>query len=169
MALVGCNTVSKAPSPSMDKDIQHYIPFFIDKFLETTQSKKSKIFSVSSKYINEEVAAVSIVPRNVKIPIYDNEISAQSHIPSKHEVRNGKLFIWNDKNVQPTEDIVKVYGEFGILLYPDSLGIIHQETKIDETIKGVDYYFCRNNIEKYKREVTNIGFGYYPYPKLKCE
>ena len=38
----------------------------------------------------------------------------------------------------------------------------------NDSDKGADYYFCKNNLSKYKRVVTNIGLGYYKPPKLKC-
>ncbi len=38
----------------------------------------------------------------------------------------------------------------------------------DDNQKGVDYYFRKNDVSKYKRIITNIGMGYYEPPRLKC-
>ena len=88
----------------------------------------------------------------------------KSKLPTRYVIKDGKLFYWWDKKCAVTEEIIEVLWRYNML---QTYSII-PNFSIDESQKGAHYYFCKNDLSKYKRVVTNIGFGYYKPPKLKC-
>lgn len=86
-------------------------------------------------------------------------------LPSRYIIREGKLFFWWDDNYPVTEEIIAIFWKYNIL---QKYSIIPEYT-IDDSKKGANYYFCKNDLSKYKRIITNIGIGYYKPPKLKCK
>ena len=60
--------------------------------------------------------------------------------------------------------VLKKYNVLTDMIYDGML----PEYSINDAQKGASYYFCRNDLSKYKRVVTNIATGYYRPPKLKC-
>lgn len=88
----------------------------------------------------------------------------KSKLPTRYVIKDGKLFYWWDKNCTVTEEIIAVLWRYNIL---QTYSII-PDFSSDDSQKGAHYYFCKNDLSKYKRVVTNIGLGYYKPPKLKC-
>ncbi|WP_455584677.1 hypothetical protein [Bacteroides sp.] len=85
-------------------------------------------------------------------------------LPSRYVIKDGKLFYWWDGSCPVTEEIITILYKYNRL----QTNLIIPEFSNDDNQKGVDYYFCKNNVSKYKRIITNIGMGYYEPPKLKC-
>lgn len=88
----------------------------------------------------------------------------KSKLPTRYVIKDGKLFYWWDKKCAVTEDIIAVLWRYNML---QTYSII-PNFSIDESQKGAHYYFCKNDLSKYKRVVTSIGLGYYKPPQLKC-
>ncbi len=88
----------------------------------------------------------------------------KSRLPTRYVIKDGKLFYWWDKNYAVTEEIIAVLWRYNMLQTYSIIPVF----SIDESQKGAHYYFCKNDLSKYKRVVTNIGLGYYKPPKLKC-
>ena len=88
----------------------------------------------------------------------------KSKLPTRYVIKDGKLFYWWDKNNTVTEEIIAVLWRYNIL---QTYSII-PDFSTDDSRKGAHYYFCKNDLSKYKRVVTNIGLGYYKPPQLKC-
>ena len=86
-------------------------------------------------------------------------------LPTKYVIREGKLFYWWDNNYPVTEEIIAVLWRYNVL----QKDYIIPDFSSDESQKVAHYYFCKNDLYKYKRVVTNIGLGYYEPPKLKCD
>ena len=86
----------------------------------------------------------------------------KNKLPTRYVIKDGKLFYWWDKKCAVTEEIIEVLWRYNML---QTYSII-PNFSIDESQKGAHYYFCKNDLSKYKRVVTNIGFGYYKPPKL---
>ena len=86
-------------------------------------------------------------------------------IPSNYIEINNKLFIWNEKDNLPDEKTIQVLKKYGIISKEsiDTLKII------DDKKKGTDYFFCKNNLNKFRKVNTNIAIGYYELPKINCE
>lgn len=93
---------------------------------------------------------------------YSEETKAK--LPSRYIIKDGKLLYWWDNNYPVTEEMIAVLWKYNCL----QTDLIIPEHSIDDSRKGANYYFCKNNLSKYKRLITNIGMGYYKPPKLKC-
>ena len=100
---------------------------------------------------------------NVNYQYYYSE-ETKTKLPSRYIIKNGKLFYWWDNNYPVTEEMITILWRYNLL----QTDLIIPEFTIDDSLKGADYYFCKNNLSKYKRVITNIGLGYYKPPKLKC-
>ncbi|WP_147381184.1 hypothetical protein [Parabacteroides sp. AM08-6] len=107
------------------------------------------------------IVSVEIVGTRYKY-YYSEE--TKDKLPTKYVIKNGKLFYWWDDNYPVTEEIITVLWKYNIL----QKDYIISEFLSDDSQKGAHYYFCKNDLSKYKRVVTNIGLGYYKPPKLKC-
>ncbi|MDR1517840.1 MAG: hypothetical protein LBS52_07095 [Dysgonamonadaceae bacterium] len=85
----------------------------------------------------------------------------------------GKLFFWDDPNYGLTEEMIKVLMDYNIADLLENSEVNHilgQEWQgIDRRTKGADYYFCKENLNNYKRVITSAAAGWYEPPKLKCE
>jgi len=88
----------------------------------------------------------------------------KSKLPTKYVIKDGKLFYWWDENYTVTEGMIAILWRYNVL----QKDCIIPDFSSDDSQKGADYYFCKNDLSKYKRVVTNIGLGYYKPPKLKC-
>ncbi|MEA4968039.1 MAG: hypothetical protein VB048_07995 [Bacteroidaceae bacterium] len=89
----------------------------------------------------------------------------KDRLPTRHVIIDGKLFYWWDQNYSITEEMIAVLWKYNRL----QKDLIISNFSTDDSQNGADYYFCKNNLSKYKRVITNIGFGYYNPPKLKCK
>ncbi|MCQ2119425.1 MAG: hypothetical protein MJY84_05850 [Bacteroidales bacterium] len=108
------------------------------------------------------VAAVVIIGHRELIR-YSEETKYKT-LPSRYVIRDGKLFFWDDKDCPVTDETIDVLARYNLLTddpwydYP-----------IDDQRKSVDYYFCKNNLSKHRKVITNIGIGYYEPPKINCK
>ena len=89
----------------------------------------------------------------------------KSNLPSRYIIKDGKLFYWWDDNYPVTEEIITVLWKYNLL----QTDLIIPDFSTNDNQKGVDYYFCKNDLSKYKKVINNIGLGYYKPPKLKCK
>ncbi len=85
-------------------------------------------------------------------------------LPSRYVIEDGKLFYWWDDQYPVTEEMLAILWKYNLL----QKDLIIPEFSTDDSQKGADYYFCKNNLSKYKRVITSKGIGYYKPPKLKC-
>lgn len=86
-------------------------------------------------------------------------------LPTRYVIKDGKLFYWWDENSAVTEEIIAVLWRYNVL----QNDCIIPEFSSNDSQKGAHYYFCKNDLSKYKRVLTNIGLGFYKPPQLKCE
>jgi len=110
------------------------------------------------------VVAVTIVAELEDYQHYYSE-ETKDKLPSRYIIKNGKLFYWQDKNYPVTEEMIAVLWEYNLL----QTDLIIPEFSIDDSKKGAHYYFCKNDLLKYKKVITNIGLGYYKPPEFKCK
>lgn len=105
------------------------------------------------------VAAVVIIGYRERIR-YSEEMKYKT-LPSRYVIKDGKLFFWDDKDYPVTDETIDVLARYNLLSddpwydYP-----------MDDQRKGADYYFCKNNLSKHRRVITNIGIGYYEPPEI---
>lgn len=129
--------------------------------------------------ISDEVTVIDISPatRRVHItPLVDTLGSVR--LPTRHIIKDGKLFYWHDPDYGLTEEMVKVLHEFNIA---DSIDLLDPNVALDdytdnyihhpaeEKAKVAVYYFCREDPSNYKRVITNIATGWYKPPTIRCK
>jgi len=110
------------------------------------------------------IVAVEIGGQVTNYQYYYSE-ETKDKLPSRYVIKDGKLFHWWDDNYPVTEEMIAVLWKYNLL----QTDLIIPEYSIDDNAKGADYYFCKSDLSKYKRVVTNIAIGYYKPPKLKCK
>ena len=98
----------------------------------------------------------------------NTKVGCKGHLPSRYIIKDGKLFYWFDDSYPLTQGMLDLLWKYNLLQDDDGGLIIFLDNPINDSKKGADYYFCKNDLSKYKRVVTNIGLGYYKPPKLKC-
>ncbi|NDV57677.1 hypothetical protein D0T85_06120 [Bacteroides sp. 519] len=87
--------------------------------------------------------------------------------PIQYIEKNDRLFYWLE-DYPSSDEILNVLQKYDMLQYDEGGWIKMPDAVIDDSKKGADYYFCRNNILKYKKIITSKGTGYYKPPKVKC-
>jgi hypothetical protein len=144
----------------------------IHAFLHSVKSNKGKrIFYVSVKEINQDLLGVSISETNDKVAIITEDRITFSNraLPTGYLEKDGMLFYWHDSSKKPTDnqDLISTIKKYNIL---DTLivGVTIPESTISHGKKGNDYYFCKQNLLKYKKIRTNKAMGYYAPPRMKC-
>ena len=145
----------------------------IKDFINTSKLYKTdSIFYVRFVEFNDKILGVSIVgdSENKLYPTNENKIGTNlPYFPTNYFIVNGKLFYWYDSTKTIDSNLITIFAKYNLIdsMNVDSIVGIPPIT-IDDSKKGVDYYFCRNNLKKYKKVTTRIAMGWYEYPKLRC-
>jgi hypothetical protein len=136
-----------------------------------TSLKRDNVFSVGIEDIGDTIIGVSIFGDvNKLVPTSKNKIgTSQPGFPTRYFEREGKLFYWYDPDHPITTDLIAILSMYKHI---DSLNVngfvgIPSQT-IDESKKATDYFFCKCDLQKYKRIRTSIAMGYYKPPELEC-
>lgn len=119
----------------------------------------------------QEIVAVSIGASYNKVLLTDSTKVGDRNvtIPTRYIEKDGKLFYWRDDNYPLTQEALNVFKRYNLLLEDDFDGVMEfYDFTTDDAQKGVDYYFCKNNLLKYRKVVTSKGIGFYDAPELKC-
>jgi hypothetical protein len=97
------------------------------------------------------------------------KVGSKGELPSRFFEKNGKLYYWWDNDYPLTQEALAVYQKYNLL--QDDLGglITIADFVLDDAKKGAHYYFCRHDLTKYKRVITNKGIGYYDAPNVTCK
>jgi hypothetical protein len=148
-----------------------YIENAILDFSNTSRLyRMDTVFSVKTGDVNKEILVVRIGKNNMKLLITKNtKIGTKGELPSIYIEKNGKLFFWWDDDYPLTEKTLEIFHKYN-LLQDDEGGIIKIPDFVnDDGKKAAHYYFCKNDLTKYKKIITNKGIGYYKPPKLNCD
>ncbi len=110
----------------------------------------------------EGVVTVSIVA----YPNYQFYFSEETKekLPSRFAIKDGKMFYWWDDNYPVTEEMLDVLWKYNLLQEE----LLIPEFSTNDSQKSADYYFCKNDLTKYKRVITSRGIGLYDPPNLNC-
>lgn len=144
----------------------------IHDFLKSSSlRKKDDVFSVRTNNLWEDIIGVSVFGRENKLfPAPINKIgSSSSNFPTRYIEEKNKLFYWYDSTYTVTLDLISILAKYDHI---DSMNVNEMvatpEIRIDDAKKGMDYYFCKNNLTKYKKVKTSVAMGWYEPPTLKC-
>ncbi len=159
------------------------IEIAITDFLKCSLRKKYSAFYVSiydrgeyDRYeISDNLIVISILPSETSAPQYyitPIDTIGSTRLPTRHLIKDGKLFYWHDSDYGLTEETIRVFREYNLAdQYENSRldDIFGQEVYGDDFAKSAQYYMCKNDPTNYKRVITNIATGWYEPPKLKCK
>lgn len=130
-----------------------------DTFFSITTGEDNKILIAR---IGKNGAKI-LLTRNAKIGARNNQI------PTRFIEKKGKLFLWWDDDYPLTQEALDIYKKYN-LLQDDRGGIITvPDFTNDDAQKAAHYYFCKNDLTRYKKVITNIGLGYYDPPSVECK
>lgn len=135
--------------------------------------KRDTVFSVSILELNKNkgLLVVRISKNNMKMLLTDStKVGSKGKLASRYLEKEGKLFFWWDDNYQLTQETLVMFNRYNLLLDNNIDGVTEfYNFGVNEAQKATHYYFCKNNLTKYKKVITNKGIGYYDVPKLDCD
>lgn len=150
-------------------------------YLEKRGGKPFDIFRIDDEIKSGDIVVILITPAiNGILPISLSNLIGkvpENNFPNRYKIIEDKLFVWKDSLTPLNKEILDVLNTYNILDSTDikrELGLLpddFEDTRMvitDRRLKGVDYYICKNNVDKYKKVLTNIAYGYYEPPNLNC-
>jgi hypothetical protein len=138
-------------------------------FLNTSPlSKHDSAFSISLKEYKEGILGISIYGATQKpLIVKNNNTFSYSGLPTMYIEKERKLFYWYDSTRTVTSEVISILKEYNHI--DTAILNVYIPTHINHSKKAEHYYFCRNNLLKYKKVRTRIAMGYYEPPKLDCK
>jgi len=113
--------------------------------------------------IYPEIIAISIIGGDM-MPYQEQDFENENiRVPSRFIIEQGKLFLWYDDDYPLSQELKSALNQFNLIKENDSEAVII----FDDAKKGASYYFCRNDLLDYKKQVSSIAMGY-DVPKLNC-
>gem|GEM_PF-726671 len=164
LLLEGCTTwkINLNPSGDYNTAIKNAV---IDFSNSSSLYKENNSFSVRIKDVEPEIIGVSILGNVNKFII--TEDGKTSRLPNQYIEYKGKLFYWYDEKSASNDNITSKLNEYNLI---DSVkSIAMAKIIIDDGKKGMDYYFCKGNLLKYKKIKTNHAMGNYDPPEVDCK
>jgi hypothetical protein len=149
--------------------------FYVTTYDTLHMVENQRIDSINIKSVKgkafPEIIAVDICATTFRY-LFDTTARMDNQnriIPTRVIEKDGRLFLWRDRNYTLTDSTLKILNKFHL---------VERGTKrdlnrflifgIDDSKRAADYYFCRSNLSGYKRVITNIAIGYYEPPNLRC-
>lgn len=133
--------------------------------------KQDNVFSIRITNVNDNILGVSITgTTNKLLPTPETKIgTSKKGFPTMYIIEGNKLFYWYDSTKNITTDLI---AELSRYKHIDSINVSGfvgiPSFNRDDRQKGVDYYFCKNNFQVYKKVHTYHAIGWYTPPKISC-
>lgn len=115
---------------------------------------KDKVFNLYSKEYNSGIVGVSIIGNSNKIYVVNG--SPEGRIKDQYIEYKGKLFCWYDDEKGRDPNIIKKLSDYKVI---DSVKVLTEDMGYirDDAKKGLNYYFCKDNLQIYKKEESSIA------------
>ncbi|MCP1997183.1 hypothetical protein [Flavobacterium sp. HSC-61S13] len=137
-------------------------------FSKTNLFNHDSVFRIRYKILEENLYFISIIGDSENKFLYSKEKKFEENkLPNRFFIHQNKLFIWSDSNHQSNKEILGVLESRNLIQDEEKYGFYVLDYSIEDDKKGAKYYFCKNNLKKYKRVITNLGI--IKTPKLNCE
>ncbi|MPS66728.1 hypothetical protein [Chryseobacterium sp.] len=148
---------------SVSNDYNIVINIAINDFYKTSSLlKDDKIFSVSYKNVDNNIIQVNIIGNPNKFYIENGK--PLNRLPTKYIEYNDKIFYWSDDGQDKLDSsIINKFQQYGLI--ERNADII--EYNIDDKKKGVSYFFCKENLTRYKKIKSNLSIT--KPPKINCK
>lgn len=181
LSITGCATWKKTLASSGGTNAA--IHNAIEDFARTSKLfKDDDVFHVNIydndplstyRFDNENLILVSILgDRDKKIDVKaEHRIGSYSNFfPTDYIIKNGKFFYWNNPEKPITQEFIDIFSRYILIDSINMYGLVEiRGYSIDDSQKGVDYYFCKDDFTNYKKNTGRIAAGSYEPPKLKCK
>jgi len=143
---------------------------YVDTLYRMVLNKSNGNYIWVNGQVYLQLVAVGIRSNSNHFPLTaSTTIGSRGKLPSRFLEKDGRLFFWWDNEYPLTEEALAAYKRYG-LLFDNRGGVTTMPDFVnDDEKKGAHYYFCRGDLTKYKRVVTNKGIGYYDPPHVRCE
>ncbi len=162
ISLISCNSYKSQLSEK--GNYEDAIFNGIIDFSNTQLFLEGKVFFVNIDLKVEDYYAFSIMENSDKLLFSRDKAFSENQLPNKFMVYKNKLFYWWDDNYGSDRNILEKLILNNKIQYEEESPFIDFET--DDKKKGVKYYFCKNNLIKYKRVITEKGN--IKTPKFNC-
>lgn len=139
-------------------------------FLHTGKlDKKDTVFSISIKTISKDILGISISEESNKIAVIteDNINYSYKAFPTNYIEQNGKLFYWKDTSQKVSTELINKLSKMN-RIDTAIIGSYFPRRERDDSKKAMNYYFCKSNLQIYKKVYTKTAMGWYETPKLNC-
>lgn len=118
----------------------------------------------------KEIEAVSISAASIKMLLTEDvKVGSKGKLASRYIEKNGNLFYWWDDDFPLTEETLAVFHKYNLLQDDESGWVKFPDIISNNSLEAVDYFFCRNDLSKYKKIRTKKAIGYYDVPNLECD
>lgn len=141
---------------------------------ENARLKKDSVFWIQVMNLNDQIVCVDFSGATdyKESPHPKNKIGTSiPGFPTNFIEKEGKLFYWYDPGHTITSDLIAVLSKYKHIdsIYVKGLpGISQYMPPNKEGVKSVQYFFCRCNLLKYKKVITERVIGYYK-PHMNCD
>jgi len=87
-------------------------------------------------------------------------------MPTQYKLVDGKLFRWWNSSEPLKPETLQVFRSFNLLL-PNTLDGMIAAAEFGEYVspKAEHYFFCKNDISRYKEVTSKVALGYYDLPR----
>lgn len=136
-------------------------------FTKCKLSKSDKAFSVEFQDGDPYIVTIGGMLDNTLLAYPTGRIT---YSPTECLVVDGKLFFWNNPQVERSSQCVEMLNDYGLIDSSYVRGEIRDPLEhpytIHERAEDAFYYICPDNLRNYKRIIT--WRANHPQPKLKC-
>lgn len=146
----------------------------IIRSIDDFKSQRGTLFKSDSVFfiINEEDTdyfRITIIGDDEDKYLYSPAKNPQENrIPNNYLEFNNKLFIWYDSNREITKQTIEIYKKFDLLIDDEEGSIKFLDNDIlDDKKKGTTYFFCKNDLSKFKKIISSFSRKY--KVQLKCD
>lgn len=144
----------------------------INDFIKSNKhASKDTVFFIYTKEISEDILGVNVSATYDKVLISteDNISYTYEGLPSGFIEKGNNFFYWHDEvGTNPERSIsISVLQKFNLL---DTMIVnaYMPPSTVSHDTKVTDYYFCKNELSRFKKVRTTKAMGYYKVPKLRC-
>ncbi|MFN3756503.1 MAG: hypothetical protein ACK4RM_06080 [Flavobacterium sp.] len=142
----------------------------INSIQNFTNNHKSLLKKHNTFYVGYEVYTdyyCIIISGSENKHLYNpNKKPNDNKFPSNFLEINNKLFIWYDNKKDIDENTIQTYLKYSLLVDNKNETIYFLDDIMDDSIIGVSYYICKNDITNFKKIKSNYIKKL--HPDLNC-
>jgi hypothetical protein len=135
------------------------------KYNHKSLIKSENVYYIGNKSYNDYYR-ITISNTESKHLYNPNIKPNENKFPSNFYEENNILFIWYDENKEIDEKTIQTYLRYGLLVDNQNETIVFLDDIIDDSLKGVIYYICKDDLSNFKKIKSNQLKD--SHPRLNC-